>query len=179
MIWESAYWKEELFRQAAHLERRRTQTRWPERSFATLEKTVMIGFYSIRKLLEAKKISDSIRELQLPIMKYLPTGKRVTLMNWHRAEKLYRLNEEPQISAIALYPLSNIFIHSYTFLPVHNETGGLEGILVNSERTRGDGLFHVDVADIIGVFLRVAADDPFESRMVFDEAKGDYKVALR
>ena len=59
MIWESAYWKEELLRQAEDLKKRSTQTKWSERSLARLEKTIMIGFYSIRKLIEAKKVSDA------------------------------------------------------------------------------------------------------------------------
>ena len=58
-------------------------------------------------------------------MKFPATGKPVTLLNWHHADKLYRL-DEPEVVTMALQPLSSIFIHSYTFLPVHDVAGGLE-----------------------------------------------------
>ena len=58
MIAESYYWKRELLRVAARLRRRLTQRRWPEASFSVVEMDLMVGFYAIRKLAEAKKISD-------------------------------------------------------------------------------------------------------------------------
>jgi hypothetical protein len=177
MIWESAYWKEDLFRQAADLKRSRHQKRWLERSLARLEKTVMIGFYAVRKLIEAKRLSDAIRGSSIHVVQYRPTGKRVNFMNWHRADKLYFL-DKPVKSQLTLERLSNIFIHSYTFLPVHNEDDGLEAILVNSDRTRSDGLFQVAIDDVIKIFSVIASDDPHKSQMIFDDKIGDYEVSL-
>jgi hypothetical protein len=56
MIYESHYWKDELQAIAKKLRRRRAQRRWSESSFANLEKEVMVGFYSVRKLYEASKL---------------------------------------------------------------------------------------------------------------------------
>jgi hypothetical protein len=56
--------------------------------------------------------------------------------------------------------------------------GGLNSVLVNSDRTRTDGLFRVDTEEIIRIFSLVAADYPSESRMVFDHETGDYNVSL-
>jgi hypothetical protein len=177
MIWESAYWKEDLFRQAADLKRRKEQIRWSERSLALLEKTIMIGFYSIRKLLEAKRVSDSIRDSNLPVMSFRPTGKRVTFMNWHRADELYFL-DQPRNEQIALSRLANVFIHSFSFLPVHNEAGFLDAIMVNSDRTRKHGLWCVSIDAIIDLFSIVASDDPSRATMTFNESSGDYDVSL-
>jgi hypothetical protein len=60
MIWESSFWKEELFRNASRIRKRQLLKRWTERSSAGLERDVMTGFYSIRELIEAHKISDGI-----------------------------------------------------------------------------------------------------------------------
>ncbi|MBV9069307.1 MAG: hypothetical protein JO093_13185 [Acidobacteria bacterium] len=137
----------------------------------------MIGFYAVRKLLEAKRLSDAIGRLRLNVVKYGPTGKRGTFMNWHRADELYFL-DKPIDTQLALEQVSNIFIHSYAFLPVHNENDGLEALLVNSDKTRTAALFRIDIDEVIQVFSLIAADDPQESQMVFDDKKGDYKVSL-
>jgi hypothetical protein len=65
MIWESHYWKEELFRHARRIRRLQSLKRWGNRSTAGLEKGLMIGFYSIRKLIEAHTVSDEIRDRYL------------------------------------------------------------------------------------------------------------------
>ena len=53
MIFETNYWRLELERLARRLKRHMTQSRWLASSDASVEKSVMLGFYSIRKLLEA------------------------------------------------------------------------------------------------------------------------------
>jgi hypothetical protein len=52
MIHESHYWKDDLLKSAASLDRRLTQQRWYDGTFADVEKKVMLGFYAIRKLTE-------------------------------------------------------------------------------------------------------------------------------
>ncbi|HEX9938589.1 MAG TPA: hypothetical protein VGB15_15735, partial [Longimicrobium sp.] len=80
MIWESSYWKEDLLKQAEALRKRTTQRRWPEISFARLEQAVMLGFYSIRKLVEARKLSDHVASSAIPVTTYPPTGKPITYL---------------------------------------------------------------------------------------------------
>jgi hypothetical protein len=60
MIWESHYWKKDLARLADCLRKRARQRQWSERSLAKMEKEVFIGFYSLRKLLEGKKLSGKV-----------------------------------------------------------------------------------------------------------------------
>ena len=137
----------------------------------------MMGFYSIRKLMEEKKLSDSISDSSLPVVAFPSTGKLVTLMNWHRANELYFF-DQPRIVRVGLQRIANVFIHSLTFLPVHTETGFLDGVMVNSDRTKKQGLWQVAIDDVIATFSVVASDDPTRSTMIFSEADGDYKVSL-
>jgi len=59
MIIESRYWKKELLKIADKLSKRLIyRKRWSEAQFGTFEKEIMIGFYIVRKLIEAKKISN-------------------------------------------------------------------------------------------------------------------------
>lgn len=75
MIWDSSYWKEDLGRLADKLKARKVQKKFPERSLACLEKEIFIGCYIIRKLIDAKKLSDSIVSLKLSVRFHSSIGK--------------------------------------------------------------------------------------------------------
>lgn len=55
------YWKEELFRNAKWLVESLSKKRWIDRSFARLEKCLMLSAYPLRKLAESKKIENNTR----------------------------------------------------------------------------------------------------------------------
>lgn len=53
MIWESVYWKQALLEMADCLERLKTTSALFEEELAQVEREIFIGFYSVRKFLEA------------------------------------------------------------------------------------------------------------------------------
>ncbi len=175
MIWESSYWKDELLRQARTLRIRVQQKRWPEASFAKLEQTLMVGFYAVRKLIESKKLTDSLRSKLIQVTELAPTGKPVQLYNWHHIDRLYIL-DKPKKKKIDLPTLCNQFVHSYIFLPIFDEARKLNGVYVTSDRKRSACLYYVDVQKIIEIFEQVGEDYPASQTFIWDSKKGDYKV---
>jgi len=175
VIWESFYWKESLRRNAKDLRHRARQMRWREASLARLEQTVMIGFYSVRKLIEARKLSDATIGYSVSVTVYPSKGQPVTLMNWHKLDRLYDFEMGYQESLNTL-DLCNQFIHSYVFAPVHAEDGGIHSILFCSDRVRQSGLYEIELSAIIELFEHVATDYPNRATMWFDPDKGDYQV---
>jgi len=176
VIWESYYWKNDLCKRAAWLQKRLSQKRWVEASFARLEQCIMLGFYSIRRLIEARKLSDITITHQLRVSAYSSFGKPVTLYNWHNLDQLYDLDSGQPISRDVRF-LCNQFIHSYVFLPAFRENGSLASILVASEYERSRSLYDVAVAQIIGLFELVGIDYPNESVSRFNKEKQDYDVS--
>lgn len=155
VIFESSYWRDHLHRQARFLRDKTTQKRWPEASFAKLEREVMIGFYSVRKLHEAQKISNRTFEYPVQLSSYRARGKAVGHLNWHRIDELYELSNSAQIEK----PLSfivNQLIHSFVFLPIFGEDGGVEKIAFNSDRTKGKTLYALPLIGIAEIFAMVA-----------------------
>lgn len=75
MIQDSVPWKEELLRIAIRLERRRTQERWADRSGYLVERDVMVSSYTIRKLVEATKVSDKLVGRSFTVAMYPLIGK--------------------------------------------------------------------------------------------------------
>lgn len=177
MIWDSAYWKEELFRNANRLKRRQTQRKWVERSHAGLEKDVMIGFYSIRKLIEAHKISDELRDRPVPLRGYPWSGRDVTYINWDMIDRNYDL-ESPVSLQQSLAWIANKLVHSFVFMAMCNEGGGLVSILFNSDHTRKKYLFEISIDQLIVLFEEVGTNDPASISAVFNDKSGDYDVVV-
>ena len=76
-------------RQGAALRKRVNQRRWPDRFLAKLEQNMMIGFYSIRKLLEAKKLTIDVVKRSIPATAFPWRGEPVNHLNWHNIDQLY------------------------------------------------------------------------------------------
>jgi len=175
MIDESCYWKTGLLKQADSLRSRRSQRRWPNASFARLEQTVMLGFYSIRKLIEASKLSNSTFEQEIRVTTYPCTGKTVTRMNTHKVDQLYDF-ASPTTTVRDVLFLCHQIVHSFVFMPAFTENGELDSILFTSDRHRHHRLYSMTFEQIIQLFDQVGSDYPNKIRMVFNPDTQDYDV---
>ncbi|CAC9436401.1 hypothetical protein [uncultured Gammaproteobacteria bacterium] len=132
MIHESHYWKEPLLKSAKWLSRLRLNENTRKNTYVKLEKELMLGFYSVRKLIETIKISDSTKKIKFKIQWYKNT-KKVDWLNHTCIDENYDLTkpngEEKDIKFIC-----NLFIHSYVF--VVSGDGKLEGVYVSTDRQK-------------------------------------------
>ncbi len=136
----------------------------------------MLGFYVVRKLIEAAKLSDSTVTQLIPVTAFLSSGKLVTLINWHNIDQLYDL-ENPVTEPRDLLFVCHQIVHSYIFIPLFSEDGlSLSGILFNSDRHRNDRLYCVELDQIIELFEKVGNDYPHKMTRTFNERKKDYDV---
>ena len=175
MIWESHFWKDDILKQAERLEKRKLQKRWPETSFAKLEQTVMLGFYSVRKLHEAAKLSTATMEKQLVLPAYSWTGKNVTKLNWHRLDELYDLENPNNVSKNILF-VCHQFVHSFLFTPCFDDANNLDAILFASDCQRHDALLRISIDQIIETFQTIGNDYPNSSTYTLNPKTGDYDV---
>lgn len=96
-------------------------------------------------------------------------------MNWHHVDRHYNF-PACSLSALSLIRLCNLFVHSYVFMTVHSENGGLQGVLVNTDRIRLRCLYQADIDDLAKTLTAVGNDDPVEMRATFDPATQDYDI---
>lgn len=69
MIRESGYWKQPLLEMADRLEHLKAVSALFGEELAQVERDIFIGFYSVRKLLEAPaKITDETRHRSIPFI---------------------------------------------------------------------------------------------------------------
>lgn len=169
MIWESAPWKREIVRVASALHQRKSQKRWNEASSAKLEKEIFYSAFAVRKLLEAKKISDEMETRSIKAFRFPPTDRPADIMNWHRLNELYDLTR-PSPCQLSLKNFCNQFIHSFVFQAVLNEEErGLAGLFVSSDHKKAENLYYFDIDQIIDFLDAVADDDILTLKM---ERKG-------
>ena len=178
MIYESHYWKDDLLRSAKSLESRVAQKRWHQATFASVERTVMIGFYSLRKLIESSKIDDKISNFSVPLTGYPATSKLVTRKNWTNWWELYDLNQ-PRSCKLKLVLLCHQFIHSYVFSCDFLENGQFAGVLVSSDRERNRVLYSISITEIVRIFEAAGQSYPNDMRMTFNPSKSDYDIISR
>lgn len=174
MIHESHFWKEDVRRRAGLLRKRLRQLRWPERSTARTEQDLMLGFYSIRKLLESQKLTATIAQSRIRLHVH-PCRKAVSQLNRHAVHALYDLtshtHEERDVSFVC-----NQFIHSYVFVLTVSDRKTWTGVLVASDRERNHAIYHVSARDIVQLFTRVSRDNANRARMTFNAKRGDYDI---
>jgi len=175
MIWESQFWKDDLLKKAAGLRKAKTQLRWPQASLAKLEQTLMLGFYGIRKLHEAAKLSTSTMQQRVSLIAYPWSGKNVTKLNWHNLDKLYDFDAALTQDHDLLF-LCHQFVHSYVFNAAFDDRYRLNGVLFASDRQRHKALFHAEIDQIADLFDRVGSDYPNSESYVLNPKTGDYDV---
>lgn len=175
MIWESSYWKNDLLKNADKLKKRLLQKRWTEISFVNLEKEIFISFYSIRKLVEAKKISNKLASTNINVISYKNNGKIVTHYNWHRIEECFDL-EKPNREKQPLSFICNQLIHSYIFMPGFDDKNLLDSIFFSSDNKRNIRLYRLDIEVVIKLLDDIGNNYPSKSVFKFNKEKQDYDV---
>ena len=170
MISDSYYWKESLLDCANRLKIYSKSVSLIEQDLVRIEQDVFISFYSIRKLMDTVKIKDSTRELKVKLS-WSPNLKVVNLLNNHRIDQLYNLNEiGSEIRTLKF--LCDQFVHSYIFGVVQDENLGVSSFYFTSDRDKDKKLFSIDVQDVIDILMLVGNDYPSELRMVRDAETG-------
>ena len=161
MITDSSFWKDELIERSEFIAKKMAQTRWRAASSARLEQCVMMGFYSIRKLIEAEKLSHSLSDCTVDILSWPNRKKPVDLMNWHRIDDLYELGN-PKAMDLTLRFLANQIIHSFVFTPIFSPVGPPEGIAFSSDKEKEKRLYYLGLETIKSLFERAGSDYPKE-----------------
>lgn len=158
MIHESKYWKDDLLKLADRLELRTIQTRWGEKNFYTLEKEIFVGFYSIRKLIESKKISDPLRSKTYEVKEFPYNGNPETIVT-HFKDNEYDMSKG-KTSKITVAHLCNQFIHSHHFLPFLPNGKNLIGLFFCSDHKRTSCIYLITIFDIADIFRAIGSNYP-------------------
>jgi hypothetical protein len=168
MIWESRPWKDRLLTDAAII-RRWCAKNYSERQTFILEQKVMLAAYAVRKLCEARKISDSIAGSRLRVAAFPCRGTAPDLLNWHKIDRFYDFQNGTH-EELPVWQLANQIIHSFVFVLSSSGESGIpiDAFLVASDHQRSKLLYQVDIQDFCSLMERVGDDYPATGRWVRD-----------
>lgn len=159
MIYESRFWKADLLKISAQLKRRRRQTRWTDASFARLEKEIMLGAYAVRKLREARKLSDRFRNRQVKLHVCHSNGSEVDHFNRIDIDELYDL-ASPVEHVSTLDFVMNQIIHSSVFTPGFNRQQRLSALYFASREKKDRCCYVLKIDELATIFREVGDDYP-------------------
>ena len=176
MIGDSIPWKEDLLRIADVLEGRTTQRRWTERTSFLVERDVMNAAYAVRKLNEARKISDELAAEPVSCRRHPLTGRPVDIWNRHEFYEHYDM-ERPESVSLSLGDFCNQIIHSWIWMLSATEapSSRFDGIYVSSDRARKRHVYFMSADRMISTFRSVGLDDIVSMRLQRD-SNGDMRI---
>jgi hypothetical protein len=180
MIHESYYWKKELVKLSTKIAKRIQIKRfWSESQFGTFEKEIMIGFYIIRKLIEAKKLTNSKVSTKIGIIRFPNKGMKVHRMNNHKFFEFYDFDKGNTVKVNVIF-LCNKIVHSYIFSPRFEKDEAnnliLSSVLFCSDEDRNDFLFEINIGCIVEFFKTLGNDYPSSSHMYFNPNKNEWDI---
>lgn len=175
MITESFYWKKPLLKGASIIRTYMEREDLSDAQFARVERELFIGFYAIRKLLEATgKVSEPTRNLKLPTIWY-PKKTEKPIVDWYnRGEiwELYDLRDERREHKDLLY-VAHRMIHSFIFMLSEIDDG--HGVFFTSDRDKEFRLNFISTGEIVRAFETVGSDYPVDFKAWRDPRTGEMK----
>lgn len=169
MITDSYYWKEHLLKGAAEIAKIMPKETLTETQFSRVEREILIGFYSVRKLIEATtKVTPKTAKLELELNWYPKRADkpRVDWYNRYNFIDLYDFNEF-RVERRDIIFISHRMVHSYIFNISNN------GVLFNSDRDKERRLLFIKTTEILRAFNTVGDDYPSSIIVTRDPLTGD------
>ena len=144
-----------------------------EKLFVKLEKELLIGFYSVRKLLDTVKVSDSTKEQKYEV-NWFANIQPVDYLNWHHIDRLFDLNKTNQETRNIRF-ICDRFIHSYVLIPDFKEEKS-NGVYIASDSDRRKKLYHISADNIVAIFRLVGRDYPSHSKGIRNPDTGEMEA---
>ncbi|MCM2283486.1 MAG: hypothetical protein NDI81_01835 [Desulfobacula sp.] len=145
---------------AKKLELRLIQKIWRDRSFFAVEKEIFLGFYSIRKLIESNKVSDSVKNKIYQVHEF-PNKERNKTSLFANPENEFNFDRATKVS-LSVINICNQFIHSYHFVPFI-PGGTLIGFFICSDYKKKTGIYLITTFDIVEIYKLVGKNYPYKT----------------
>lgn len=175
MITESYYWKKPLLTGAKFIKKYMDEENISDAQFARIEREIFIGFYAIRKLLEATgKVSPETRDMQVPI-KWYPKRDGQPLVDWYNRSEFWDLYdlEDGRAELRDLLYVAHQMVHSFIFVLSGDDDG--HGAFFTSDRDKKNRLSFITTNEIVNIFETVGKDYPSGFQAWRDTSTGEMK----
>lgn len=178
MIYESYYWKEPLLAGAKFIRKHMDKVDISDAQFARVEREIFIGFYAIRKLLEATgKVSAETRDMKLALKRYEKRADQ-PIVDWRNRDEICDLYDIDN-AALELRDLlfvAHRMVHSFIF--ILGDDDDVHGAFFTSDRDKDTRLNFISTSEIVRVFELVGQDYPTVLKGWRDKETGEMKWSV-
>lgn len=168
MIADSVPWREELLKVATALERRAEMKRWSTRTGFLVERDLMVGMFTIRRLVESAKTSSLLPRERASFGMHPLTGRVPGIYDRWSYWEHYDMGSKRQ-TELTVRELVSLFIHSFVLEFYPRSTDGPATIWVASERDRHKWLYSIPFERVAALFRRVGDEDVVHAEGRLDE----------
>lgn len=140
-----------------------------------LERDVMTAAYSVRKLVEARKVSDTLSRKSWAASRFERIGPVPDVWNSADPERLFDMSS-PAKCSLSTLEVCNQIIHSYLFFPMwrwNEETYRrieLDALAFVSDRRRREYLYSMKVETLVALLTQVGDEDVVSVTIRSDKA---------
>ena len=136
-----------------------------------VEKFFFTSFFIIRKLLESKKLSNSVCKYTINCFAYPKIQRPTRLLDYYGhacdINKNYNLNRHLNVT-LTLNDLCNFFVHSYIFSP-RVENNSFNYIFINSLNTKNKYCYLIKIEKLFELINCIIEDNVVESSITYDK----------
>jgi hypothetical protein len=174
MAFESHYFKREIKKEITSIRKLLDISLSPltaarlDEVFSKVEIKLFMISFSTRKLIETRKLPDSVLNTSIKITRY-PRNKRQR-GPFFDFEKLYDLNN-PSTEEMSLKDILNQFMHSFVFQASGNTRGRLGYVYFCSDFAQDRYLYFANIKSYINLILKVIQQEVKHISITYDEVK--------
>ena len=155
---DSVIWKEKLEQDLSSLKKRLRQHRWSYKSAVLFERELTLIFFSIRSLIDAGKLTDTLAQKEYQCTTYPNIGKTVDELSKYSPNESFNLDGGIN-KQLSLRFLTNQFIHAYVILLGFSEIGCVASVLLCSDREKSEMLIEFPISTVVNIVQDVVRDD--------------------
>lgn len=180
MISESCYWKKPLLAGAKVIRKYMDAKEISDAQYVRIEREIFIGFYAVRKILEATaKVSAETRTMKVEL-KWFEKRVGQPIVDWYNRSEYYELYDldEPMTEFRDLLYVAHRMVHSFIFLLTSDWDGHRHGAYFTSDRDKETRLNFISTDEIVRVFEMVGSDYPSGMQTWRDSLTGEMKWSV-
>ncbi len=177
MAFESYYWKKNIKRDIRDIQKKMlisldlVPDEKIDEVFSFVEIKLFMMAFSIRKLLEARKLPDAVANIEIKVIAYKRNDRRASI--FFDFEKLYDFKDALKKS-LKLTDVLNQFIHAYFFQAFTTAKGHFRYLYVTSDRTKNKFLYRVDLKTFLILIKKVSEMHVTRSYTNYDKKTGEF-----
>ncbi len=183
MAFESCYWKRQARGDIRMILKRlevnvsNLDDRKSDKIFSEVEIKLFTVAYSLRKLMDTRKLPDKVGTLMVHLLSF-PRNKKTPMTPWSFFDDYYYFDAPEKVN-MSLRDVCNSFIHAYFFQPSASSRGRLIDLYFTSDHDRNKCLYLINLKRFLKI-LEIAFDqDVTHASFEYVPGTGKYVSILR